>query len=105
MGRCAGPAARGTNPRGLTRARAEAPELREALPLPLLRGGKPKSRRIPAAHRDRAVKSIKGMLRTLADVDDEVWQQALEQRLGQRLEHLASKRKQLLTFRGHFDDG
>ena len=72
MGRCAGPAARGTHPRGLTRARAEAPELREALPLPLLRGGKPKSRRIPAAHRDRAVKSIKGMLRTLADVDDEV---------------------------------
>ena len=66
MGRCAGPAARGTHPRGLTRARAEAPELREALPLPLLRGGKPKSRRIPAAHRDRAVQSIKGLLRTLA---------------------------------------
>ena len=35
----------------------------------------------------------------------QLWQQALEQRLGQRLEHLASKRKQLLTFRGHFDDG
>ena len=48
-----------------------------------------------AAHRGRAIKSLKQMLRTLADVDDDVWQDALQQQVATRLEHLESKRGQL----------
>jgi hypothetical protein len=76
----------------------EESELREALPLSLLRSGptsKQKKKKPLAAHRGRAIKSLKNMLRTLADVDDDVWQDALQQRMTTRLEHLKAKHGQL----------
>ena len=77
---------------------SEESELREALPLSLLRRGassKQIKKKSLAAHRGRAINSLKQMLRTLADVDDDVWQDALQQRMTTRLEHLKAKHGQL----------
>ena len=84
----------------------EESDLREALPLPLLRAGvdtRQGKRKVSAAHRTRAVKSVKQMLRTLSEIDDDVWHDALQHRIAARVTHLESKRGQLLSFRDHFD--
>lgn len=84
--------------------------MREALPLSLLRTGgtgKQLKKKSLDAHRDRAIRSLKQMLRTLADVEDDVWHDALQQRLITRLEHLRAKHGQLyaLTTFGHSAEG
>ena len=76
----------------------EESELLEALPLSLLRGGatsKQIKKQVLATYRGRAIKSLKQMLRTLADVDDDVWQDALQQQMTTRVEHLQAKHGQL----------